>query len=164
MIGRRRRSRDVDADPGDIYVDLRRLALTSPIYPPRREAPQVCAVIIDIPSDDEFATVVATADGAASMYTSTGGGLIGAGDHDSVAWAIHNLLVETQAILDQMPPSDDVDLPPADLVNVTVRTPDGPRHAAVPAAAFWGEEPSGVAAFIDAAQGLLTELRRHSRG
>jgi hypothetical protein len=119
----------------------------------------VLGTVIDIPSTGGMASVVAMADGTTSMYTSTGGGTIGAGGREAVACKTHALLTTLEHFLEMFPADDRVDLPPADLVQITVMTPSGRRRASVPAAAFWGQEPSTVLDLIVAIQDLISELR-----
>ncbi len=106
-----------------------------------------------------MASVVALADGTTSMYTSTGGGTIGAGAHEAVASKTHALLSALQRSIDMFPLDDRVDLPPVDLVQFTLITPNGRRRASVPSAAFWGQEPSSVVDLIAAAQDVISAIR-----
>jgi hypothetical protein len=91
--------------PPDVYDGLRTAALavtqaTVGRTPP--DHPDVLGVVVDIPRQGGIASIVAMADGTTSMYTSTGGGTIGAGSHRSVAAATHALLA-TRAF--RRPPS-----------------------------------------------------------
>ena len=84
----RRKAKSKSQPPGEVYDTLRTRALEveeatlgrAPV-----EHPQVLGTVIDIPSEGGIASVVALADGTTSMYTSTGGGTIGAGTHEAVA-------------------------------------------------------------------------------
>jgi len=64
------------ADPGT-YAMMRRHALETRVPGARRDAVQ--SVLMDWHVDRGTVTVVATADGTASLYLSSGGGLIGGG-------------------------------------------------------------------------------------
>jgi hypothetical protein len=121
--------------------------------------PDVLGAVIDIPSDGGIASVVGMADGTTSLYTSTGGGTIGAGAHDAVATRTHALLTTLQHLIEIFPADDRIDLPPADLIQITVITPTGRRRASVPAAAFWGQEPSTVSDLIAAIQDVISGIR-----
>jgi hypothetical protein len=116
-------------------------------------------VVIDVPSGGGTASVVALADGMTSLYTSTGGGTIGAGTHEAVAAKTHALLATLQRLIEMFPADDRVDLPAADLVQINLITPTGRRRASVPAAAFWGQEPSTVVELIAAIQDLISAIR-----
>lgn len=103
--------------------------------------------------------MVALADGTTSMYTSSGGGTIGAGAHESVVRATRGLLTTLQDFIEMFPEDERMELPPADLVQVTLLTPTGRRRASVPAAAFWGEEPSTVVELIAAIHDVISAIR-----
>lgn len=55
-------------------------------------------MIIDIPAQGGCATLVALTDNTTSLYTSTGGGTIGAGGHATVASATHALLASAEDV------------------------------------------------------------------
>jgi hypothetical protein len=157
------RRRDPGSEPSDnAYDGLRALALGATEdrvgnAPP--EHPQVLGAVIDIPGAGGMASVVALADGTTSMYTSTGGGIIGAGAHEAVAVKTHALLTALQRLIEMFPADDRVDLPAADLVQITLITPTGRRRASVPAPAFWGQEPSTVADLIAAIHDVISAIR-----
>ena len=74
--------------PKDIYMDLRSMALTvdlSTLQTPAGE-PWTGAglAMMEMGMERAVASIVAIADGTVSMYLSTGGGLIGAGEHEAV--------------------------------------------------------------------------------
>lgn len=54
---------------------------------PSAELPRVFGVIMDTTFASGTVTLVALADGTASLYASTGGGVIGGGAHERVAVA-----------------------------------------------------------------------------
>lgn len=162
MVMLRRKATPRSQSPDQVYVGLRTAALgvTEAVVgeaPP--EHPDVLGTVIDIPSEGGMASVAAMADGATSMYTSTGGGTIGAGIHEAVATATHVLLTMLQRLIEMFPPDERVDLPPADMVQITLVTPTGRRRASVPAAAFWGNEPSTVVELIAAIQDVISAIR-----
>ena len=123
------------------------------------EHPDVLGAVIDIPGEGGMASVVAMADGTTSMYTTTGGGAIGAGSHEAVARATGALLTILQGLIEMFPADERVDLPQGDLVQVTLVTPAGRRRANVPAAAFWGDEPSTVVDLIAAIHDVISAIR-----
>lgn len=158
----RKRAGSGPPPPEQVYEQLRTAALAvdeSLVGPPPLAHPDVLGAVIDIPREGGMASVVAMADGTTSMYTSTGGGTIGAGAHVSVAGATRTLLATLQGHLEMLPPDERTDLPPADLVQVTVVTPAGRRRASLPSEAFWGREPSTVVELIAAIHGVITALR-----
>lgn len=159
----RRRAKHADESPGDVYLGLRTQALSvtaDALGGAVPEHPDVLGAVVDIPSGGGTASVVAMADGTTSMYTSTGGGTIGAGTHVDVAEKTHTLLVTLQRRIDMFPSDDRMDLPLEDLVQITIITPSGRHRASVPVAAFWGEEPSTVGDIIAAIQDVVTAIRQ----
>jgi hypothetical protein len=154
-------------EPAPTYVGMRQLALEqtpSAVSAEGTDHPDVLGILVDIPSGADFLSITALADGTTSMYTSTGGGVIGAGAHESVRRATAALLRTLQAMIDQLPPSDEVTLPPADLVLVTVITPSGRRRGGIPIDAFWGREPSGVVDLIAAVHEVISAVREVDEG
>ncbi|MFN8017522.1 MAG: hypothetical protein U0P45_05305 [Acidimicrobiales bacterium] len=153
--------------PSPTYLGLRQQALELPpgaVDASGTAHPDVLGVVVDIPSDRDFLSLTVLADGTTSMYTSPGGGTIGAGAHQEVREAGALLLGVLQGILDQLPRTDEVSLPPAELVLVTVLTPEGRRRAGVPLDAFWGREPSGVVALIAAIHEVISAIREVDPG
>lgn len=158
----RRKATPGSQPPQGVYDGLRTAALEvteAVVGAAPLPHPDVLGAVIDVPREGGTASVVAFADGTTSMYTSTGGGIIGAGAHEAVARANQSLLVTLQGLIELFPTDERVDLPPADMVQVTVITPTGRRRASVPAAAFWGNEPSTVAGLIAAIQDVISALR-----
>jgi hypothetical protein len=94
---------------------------------PTPELPRVWGFVMDTGYPNGTATVVALADGTTSLYTSTGGGIIGAGEHATVAAATRALLGVVEAHLDQLPTDAQYDLPPADWVVLRALTYGGQR-------------------------------------
>src|SRR5690242_2945562 len=110
----RRRSNPGSQSPEQTYEGLRALALgvteaTVGTAPP--EHPEVLGTVIDIPSSGGMASIAAMADGTTSMYTSTGGGTIGAGANEAVAARTQALLATLQRLIGMFPADDRVDLP-----------------------------------------------------
>ena len=166
VLGRRKRG-DAGASktPEELYLGLRRQALDSVangLARPPVEHPDVCGVAVDIPAQGAFATVVALTDNTTSMYTSTGGGTIGAGEHAAVAAATHRLLAAVQAQLDSFRTGDDDELPPTGSVRFHVLTPTGRRAEDVPEDCFWGRAPHELMPVIASTQALVTAMREAS--
>jgi hypothetical protein len=96
---------------------------------PRPDLQSVWGALVEIGLNRGSATIVSLADGTTSMYTSTGGGVIGAGAHDGPARASRSLLVEIEKHLDLFPPADTCPLPGREAVSFVVLTFDGLRRA-----------------------------------
>ena len=158
MFGRWKRA----APHNDIYFDLRRMALgavAAGLAPPNAEHPEVAGLVVDIRCDGAFATVVALTDNATSMYTSSGGGTIGAGEHPHVAAATQRLLAEVQAHLDLFDHKDDGTLPPRGAVRLHVLTPTTVRRADVSDKVFWGEAEHALTPVITKVQDVISAMR-----
>jgi hypothetical protein len=96
------------------------------------------------------------------MYTSTGGGTIGAGEHAAVAGATHRLLSAVQAQLGSFKKKDEGDFPPPGSVRFHVVTPAGSRSEGVREDSFWGRAPHQLMPVIASAQELLAAIRSAS--
>jgi hypothetical protein len=169
VLGRRRRRRENNESQAgeDIYHGLRTMALGSVeqgLALPSSEHADVSGMVVDIPSGGGFATVVALTDNTASMYTSAGGGTIGAGEHQAVAEAVHGLLSVVQAQLGSFKRHDDGSLPPAGNVRFHVLTPSALRVEDVSEDSFWGRAPSDLTPVIASVQNLVTAIREASPG
>ena len=162
MLGRRRRGRDDQRADSNAYDGLRDLALRaveSGLPPPTADHPDVSGVIVDIPSQGAYATVAAMTDNTTSMYTSTGGGTLGAGEHATVASATHKLLATIQSRLGAFDEADDGALPVPGWVRFHVLTPTGTRRKDVPEDCFWGRAPHELMPVIGATQEVISAMR-----
>ena len=126
---------------------------------PSVDHPDVSGLVVDIPAQGGFATVIAMTDNTTSMYTSTGGGTIGAGEHAAVAAATQRLLDEVQRNLGLFEAHDDADLPAAGFVRLHVLAPSVGRHADVPEDAFWGRADHELTPVIAAVQDVVSAIR-----
>jgi L-alanine-DL-glutamate epimerase-like enolase superfamily enzyme len=118
----------------------------------------VSGIVVDVPGSGGFASIVALADGTTSMYTSTGGGRIGAGTHAHVAAATTRLLTEVQRHLGLFESPDDRGLPAPSVVRLHVLTPMEGRHADVPEDAFWGRQDHALTPVIARVQDVITAI------
>ena len=82
-------------EQADIYKDLRSqaLGLSSDSLPSRNG---ILALLMETGYDKAAVTVLAAADGSASMYFSNGGGLIGAGEYEQVRDVVFETLSEVK--------------------------------------------------------------------
>jgi hypothetical protein len=87
----------------DVYRDLRNMALQlKPADIGMSGAPPILAVVMDTGFPEGAVSLVATADGSASLYYSTGGGIIGSGEHPDCALAAKALISEAEKYLGKM--------------------------------------------------------------
>jgi hypothetical protein len=147
-----------------MYSDLRERALgsvDSGVLPaPSQEHPDVSGVVVDIPSSGGTATLVALTDNTTSLYTSTGGGTIGAGEHAAVAVATQALLAAAQQHLNAFTELDDGALPASGSIRFHLLSPSGPRAVDVPEDAFWGRVGHPLMPVIAAAQGVISSVQQ----
>ena len=149
----------------DAYEGLRALVMTqSPAslgIAPTPELDVVWGALVEIGLDNGSVTFVSLADGTTSMYTSTGGGVIGAGAHDGPARASRRLLVALQAQLDLLPQADACPLPGPDGVAFVVLTYDGRRRVESNTARL-AKRSDPLHGLWLAANSVITEIRLHS--
>jgi hypothetical protein len=146
----------------DAYEGLRGLALdavASGLPDPDPAHPSVSGVVVDIPAQGGCATLVAMTDSTTSLYTSVGGGTIGAGSHPAVATATRRLLSTIQLNLERFVSETSISHPPPGTVRLFVLTPGGRRVTDIPEDAFWGRVEHALTPVIAAAQGTITAVR-----
>ena len=116
----------------DVYQRLRNLVMTqepaSVGIAPQAPLDSVWGALVEIGLSGGYATFVSLADGTTSMYTSSGGGVIGAGAHEGPAEASRQLLIGLQAHLDLFPRAKECPLPGPDGVAFVVLAFDGIRR------------------------------------
>ena len=137
-------------------------AVANGLAAPRSDHPRVSGLVVDVPAEGGYATVVALTDDTTSMYTSGGGGTIGAGQHEAAANATHALLRAAELQLDAFDQPEDPSLPPRGPVRFHLLAPAAGRTLDVPAEAFWGRAQSPVMPVIAATQQVITALREAS--
>lgn len=122
------------------------------------ELPTVWGLLMETGYPGGVATLVALADGTTSLYLSTGGGVIGGGEHRQVAAATRRLLGIVERHLGQMPPSADTGLPAVGRVALRALTYQG-RHGAEAAEDDLGYQRHPLWPVFHAAHDVITELR-----
>lgn len=117
------------------------------------------AIVMDIAYPQAVASLVAALSGDASIYFSTGGGVIGGGQHESVRVAAMSLLREAAKHLAQLATaSDGSSYPAAGTVRFYVSTPEGRRFAEVSEQELQeGQHP--LSPLYMAGQNVITALR-----
>ena len=91
----------------------------------------VWGAVMDMAFPGGVATLVSLEDGTTSLYTSTGGGVIGGGAHESVVEATHAFLDAVAVYAPQFSPIDTDDLPESGHVRFHALCFDGRRGADV---------------------------------
>jgi hypothetical protein len=137
-------------------------AVTNGLQSPSSDHPDVSGLVVDIPAQRGFVTVVALTDNTTSMYTSVGGGTLGAGEHENVAMATQALLAAAQAQLGTFTRSDDAGLPSPGQVRFHLLSPSGGRFEDVPEDSFWGRVPHDLMPVIAATQSVISAISSSS--
>lgn len=114
-------------------------------------------MVVDIPASGGHATVVSLADNTTSLYTSVGGGTIGAGAHAVVAAATHILIDTAESQLSLFATEGDDSLPPGS-VRFHVLGFDRSHMLDVPEDCFWGRTPHDLMPTIAATQDVITAI------
>jgi hypothetical protein len=86
-------------------------------------------IVVDWAIDAGAVTILFMNDGSASLYTSSGGGTIGAGDHASVLAAGKRVLDEAVKVQSQMALTTEIEIPPTNSMRFTLITDEGLRTA-----------------------------------
>lgn len=94
---------------------------------PSKASPRVYNVVMDWPLADLTITVVARSDGNASLYTTSGFGVIGGGEHKSVRAAATQFVTLAEAHHDDAMPTKDWPYPTRGLVRFYLVCFDGVR-------------------------------------
>ena len=165
---RRARQTAASSEDGSVYRDLRRQVLTLN----RRDlaleddGQPVLALLMETGYPEAVATLVGVADGSTSLYFSSGGGVIGAGEHPDVAGATRSWLDLCGELLPLLSVCEGEPALPAegDTQFVAVTT-DGLRSASAPEVEL-GEERHRLSPLFHAGHEVITRVRlvEESRG
>ena len=113
---------------------LWRQAAERGVAAPVEVADTVLGAIAELGQGGGWALIVGFPEGAASMYLSSGGGVIGGEAHEAVRGAAAEFCAAAAASLSELPPGDVPDPGPGDgRVRFSVLTPAGLRNATTPA-------------------------------
>jgi hypothetical protein len=117
--------------PKDAGRDLRNVFLTTTPekfgLQPSNDYPRICAIAMDWPIGEHFATVVSVCDGSASVYTTGTFGIIGGIGHETVRTAAKKLVKEADRYYDDSSPTEDFSYPSRDHVRFYLVTFGGVR-------------------------------------
>jgi hypothetical protein len=143
---REMRARILGADPSTIQVADGNWAGAS-------------VALMEMVVDDATASIVAVADGTLSLYLSTGGGTIGAGQYLSARMAGQRFLKAAAELAPWMAATTEFPLPTAGNVRFHVRTPDGDFTSEVPEHRLRARRDELAPLYL-AGQDVLTEIRQ----
>jgi len=153
----------VHGEPDSTYSDLRGRVLdlepSEAGLAPSDDCPNVWGVVMDLGYPEGWATVVGLSDGTTSLYTSSGGGVIGGGEHPTVAEATMRWLLIAEETVGALEPATEFPLPEPNHVAVTVLTYGGAHcGTAAEQALAAGDDP--LSPLFYAGHDVVTELRR----
>jgi hypothetical protein len=127
-------------------------------FQPTADLPNVFGGIMETGYPGGVATLVGLQDGTTSLYTSTGGGVIGGGEHESVARETRGFLEGLEAALDELDADAGAE-PPADGMTVIhALTYDG-RRSLVAREDDLGYGRHALSPLFHQAHAVITELR-----
>lgn len=144
------------------YVGLRNMAFT--VKPDTlglalsKDKTEVYGVIMDWEMGGAIATTIAYMTGDASMYTSTGGGVIGGGQHQNVNSAAKQLIKVAQTYLDKAIKTETTPLPQTDIVKFYLLTNKGVYVGQEVMSNFENNSSKWLGLFEESNK-VLTELR-----
>lgn len=114
-------------------------------------------VVSEFGLTDGSVTLVALEDGTCSIYTSSGGGVIGAGRHPEVGDAVAHLVATAQEASSSFPPANDLTFPGPGECSLFLLLAERVVGARGPESTI-SSDPT-TAPIYDAAQGVLTAVR-----
>lgn len=144
----------------DMYAGLRAKWLGGEWAPPAPRGPEPYAVLFETTSDGGTATIVAAEDGTASIYTSTGGGMIGLGERPEVARAAIAFVALARRAAPALAPAASCPVPPEEHVAFWACSATGTRGATAREADAMRQPV--LRELYAAAQDLITQMRLHA--
>ena len=118
---------------------------------------RVFGVVTELGGDERVQTIVALLDGTASRYVSTGGGTVGAGEHEPVAEAARSLVAMGQVLRGQTEPTEDFPPPTVGRVRFHLLTVGGGRSAEA-AKNELDDHRHGLSPLYEVAQALIAQI------
>lgn len=144
----------------DVYTGLRAQLLgLDPAEAGLERSGRVWGGMLELGFPAGTATVVALADGTTSLYTSSGGGVIGGQAHDNVRFANGEFLAALEESLEHLAPDPDAPLPAPGEVALRALTWDGRVAATARAEEELGEGSHPLSDAFFRAHDVITQLR-----
>lgn len=155
-----RRPRNPEYETAEIYDGLRgrALALTASELGVDPDETPILAAIMELGYPEAVASLVAIADGAASLYFSNGGGTIGAGEHESVARVARQFVGVAAQHSQQLQEVAVASLPARGSVRFQLVTDRGLRSAEAPEEAL-GEGSHPLSPLFHHGHALIAAIR-----
>lgn len=156
-----RRPKPPRPSPTAVTAELRKRALDA--LGELRDGAKLGGIVVDWGFPTATASVVALADGTASLYLSSGGGVIGGGGKASVRQAADALLASAQRLAVEIRDPDDGGVPAAGSFRFHIVTADGARSATATMAELAGGGHA-LSPLFAATQNVIAALREVSPG
>jgi hypothetical protein len=145
------------------FEDLRKLALDSTPalagWSARPKGRRVYGAILDWGLDSGIATLFALDDGTASLYLSSGGGVIGGGFHESVSQAAKRFLLAFEPFVDRMESDLAAQPPERGSTDLRAMTTEG-RFSVRATTDEFGNGRHPMSVVFHSGQDLIAELRQ----
>ncbi|HTU68344.1 MAG TPA: hypothetical protein VMF52_20545 [Steroidobacteraceae bacterium] len=144
--------------PSEIYTQLREQAFATTAKGVGA-VDSVYGFLMETGYPEAVVTLVAMADGSASLYFSNGGGIIGAGEHEGPAVAARTLIAFAAHNIEKLAPAKSTPLPTPDRTRFYVLTARGILTAEASEDDL-GEDRHVLSPLFYAAQELISEMRQ----
>jgi hypothetical protein len=149
-----------NAPSANAMADLRKKWLEDRDNPLGTDAVgEAWGVLMELGRPTAFATLVALSDGTASIYISTGGGIIGAGSRPAINAAARAVVALAHDALPALTPTSTYPPPSPDEATLYVLTNEGVRGWSGPGASISGQDHP-LSALWWACQTLFRDLHR----
>jgi hypothetical protein len=120
------KKRDEEKDPAAMSRELRDKALSVTAaelsLAPTQAHIDVWGVLMELGYPQAIATLAVFADGTSSLYISTGGGVIGSGEHKPVRDVAERFLFAAQGLIEHFEPAGETPYPKPGRVRFYIRT------------------------------------------
>ena len=145
----------------DVYTGLREqiLELDPASIAIERGDEQVWGGMLEMGFPEGTATILALADGTTSLYTSSGGGVVGGEAHDNVRFANREFLAALEAQREHLDPDEDAPLPGPGEVALRAFTWDGRLAAVARSDEELGEGSHPLSEAFFRGHDVITQLR-----
>ena len=148
---------------GDVYIGLRSQILElDPASVGLDRSAEVWGGMMELGLPRYTATIVALADGTTSIYTSTGGAMLGGEAHEDVRFANQRFLAALDAAREHLAPDPDAPLPAAGEVTLRALTWDGRLAATAGSDQELGGGAHPLADAFIRGQDVITQMRLSS--
>jgi hypothetical protein len=153
--------------PEEVYLGLRNIWFTTKpedldiTFEPESKVPY--AIVMDIGIDGNTATIVSSIIGDGSMYTSTGGGVIGGIEHENVRKASIDFVTVAGGLIEKTKLTTEFPLPSGNNIKFYLITPSGVYTTEEVDADLLASGSHELSPLFFAGNDVITELRAISQ-